>query len=229
MKAFVIRISGNQYSIKCAERCVNSAASFGLSVEIFDAITPDTVDSYMSKLPFNWTWAGNNDTKLVHKETGLKHFPYDGSINTKTACFLSHYFLWKKSIELNEPIVILEHDAVFISEFPHNIEFNGICQINDPDGSFSKGRGWSAKIIRRGTIGAHPKTRVQAEGIPDGLAGNSAYVIKPWAAQDLVDITHKYGLWPNDALMCIQLFPYLEEYYPFITKVVQYKSTSQGI
>jgi GR25 family glycosyltransferase involved in LPS biosynthesis len=29
-------------------------------------------------------------------------------------CFLSHFYLWKKCIELNEPILILEHDAEII-------------------------------------------------------------------------------------------------------------------
>lgn len=62
--------------------------------------------------------------------------------------------------------------------------------------------------------------------IPDGLAGNSAYVVKPWAAQELINKFHELGVWPNDATMCKQLFPYLEEYYPFVVRVAQTKSTS---
>jgi len=79
----------------------------------------------------------------------------------------------------------------------------------------------------RGAMGVHPKTpNTMGPMVPDGLAGNSAYVIKPFAAQELINKYHELGVWPNDATMCIQLFPYLEEYYPFITKVEQEISTS---
>ena len=84
-------------------------------------------------------------------------------------------------------------------------------------------------MVKRGTTGVHEKTWVTSpneRNIPDGLAGNSAYAIKPWAAQQLITKYHELGVWPNDATMCKQLFPYLEEYYPFITKVEQEKSTS---
>ena len=109
------------------------------------------------------------------------------------------------------------------------IEFKGICQINDPAGATRKGAWWSQQMKQRGGEGAFEKTWVTTPDerhIADGLAGNSAYLIKPWAAQELVNTFHKLGVWPNDATMCKQLFPYLEEYYPFITKVVQTKSTT---
>lgn len=86
-------------------------------------------------------------------------------------------------------------------------------------------------MIKRGGQGVFEKTWVttlEERHIPDGLAGNSAYVIKPWAAQELVDKYYELGVWPNDATMCKQIFPYLEEYYPFVTKVVQTKSTTIG-
>ena len=35
----------------------------------------------------------------------------------EVGCFLSHYLLWKKCIDLNEPILILEDDAIITNEF----------------------------------------------------------------------------------------------------------------
>ena len=35
----------------------------------------------------------------------------------EVGCFLSHYLLWKKCIDLNEPILILEDDAIITDEF----------------------------------------------------------------------------------------------------------------
>jgi GR25 family glycosyltransferase involved in LPS biosynthesis len=139
---------------------------------------------------------------------------------------MSHYLLWRRCTSLDEPILILEHDAVFIRELP-DFEFKGICQINDPKGGGRNGRRLSEQMKRKGVVGVQPKTsNTNDPRIPDGLAGNSAYVIKPFAAQELINKYHELGVWPNDATMCIQLFPYLEEYYPFITRVEQEISTS---
>ena len=62
---------------------------------------------------------------------------------------------------------------------------------------------------------------------PDGLAGNSAYVITPSAAKKAAEMQREIGLWPNDALLCRQFFPRkLKSYYPYITRVEQKRSTT---
>ena len=78
-------------------------------------------------------------------------------------------------------------------------------------------------------FGVHPVTGVNLpeEKNPDGLAGNSAYVITPIAAKQAADLQRQIGLWPNDALLCKQFFPrQLKSYYPYITKTIQTKSTT---
>ena len=67
------------------------------------------------------------------------------------------------------------------------------------------------------------------ENVPDGLAGNSAYIITPSAAKKAIELQSSIGIWPNDALLCKQLFPRnLKSYYPYITRVEQKKSTTTG-
>jgi GR25 family glycosyltransferase involved in LPS biosynthesis len=232
MKAFVITLDGDDYSTQGAKRCINSAARNDLQVEKFSAIDKENALRVMEENDLEWTWANGNTTTTTCKQTGLKQFPYTTKdLRTRIGCAMSHYLLWKKCIELVEPIVILEHDAVFIHPFPADINFKGICQINDPNGATRRGNWWSSQMVQRGGYGVFEKTWVTKEterDIPDGLAGNSAYIIKPWAAQELVNKYHELGVWPNDATMCKQLFPYLEEFFPFITKVVQTKSTTIG-
>ena len=121
-------------------------------------------------------------------------------------------------------MLILEHDAVFQDWLP-GWDYKGICQINDPNGATHRGQWWSEQMIKRGP-GVFGKTLVMEGKRPDGLAGNSAYMIKPWAAADLIAAMRRYGVWPNDATMCIQLFPHLQEMYPFITRVEQTQSTT---
>jgi len=75
--------------------------------------------------------------------------------------------------------------------------------------------------------GIFPKTVIPYhDKRPDGLAGNGSYVISPSAATQLINKVDEIGLWINDAFLCRQLFPNLEEYYPFITQIQQEKSTS---
>ena len=230
MKAFVIVLEGNKYSESVGNRCISSAKKFGLEVSKFYGVDKASAYEAMSENGLEWTWANNNTKNAVCPITRLQQFPYTAAdIRAKIGCSMSHYMLWKECVELDEPILILEHDAVFIHDFPKVVKFNGICQINDPSGATRKGPWWSQYMIRCGRFGAHEKTWVTTESerlIPDGLAGNSAYMIKPWAAKELMNKFKELGVWPNDATMCKQLFPYLEEYYPFITKVNQTQSTT---
>lgn len=231
MKAFVITLKGHGYSESVADRCIASAKKHGLeSIEKFYGINKDRALKFMADEKLSWTWADNNTRERICHRTGLKMHPYrTNDFRAVVGCAMSHYSLWKKCVELDEPILILEHDSVFIHKFPRDFDFNGICQINDPNGATRKGSWWSKEMKKRGTKGVYPKTWVTAETerhIPDGLAGNSAYAIKPWAAVEVINKVHEIGVWPNDATICQQLFPYLEEYYPFITKAIQGQSTS---
>ncbi len=214
MISFVITLEGHEYSEAKAQRCIESGAEFGIEVKRFRAIDQTQAVSVMQDNGLEWTWADGN-TRITHCPiTGLRQHPY-GKLAAKIGCSMSHYLLWK---QCTETTLILEHDAVFLRPLP-DIEFNGICQINDPRGATHQGDWWSDQMKKRGT-GVWPKTRLKTNR-PDGLAGNSAYLIKPWAAAGLISAFQNYGVWPNDATMCLQLFPHLEELYPFVTRVEQ--------
>ena len=62
--------------------------------------------------------------------------------------------------------------------------------------------------------------------IPQGLAGNSAYMIKPAGARKLLQLVKEYGAWPNDAIMCRQLLPNIGVTRKFYTKVQGLRSTT---
>ena len=228
MKAFVITMIGHLYSEESANRCIVSAHNHGVCVNKFTAVTKDTVEKIMADHNLVWSWANNNTENTICPFTGLKQFPYtSGDLRNKMACSMSHYLLWKLCVEINEPILILEHDAVFVQSLPE-IDFKGSIQINNPARGGYRGNQHSQDMHIRGTNGVHSLTRKRPVDslIPDGFSGNSAYIVKPWAAQEFINAFHKYGVWPNDATICLQLFPWLEEYYPFITVVKQTQSTT---
>lgn len=229
MKLYVIVIKDNPYSESVGNRCISSAKKYELEIEKFAAVTPNTVDEITRIEGLEWTWADMNTKNTICPKTGLEHFPYrTKNFKAKVACSLSHYMLWKKCVEINEDLLILEHDAVFVRSLP-DISFRGSVQINDPEGGGYNGKYHSSVMKKRKTEGVFPLTRKRPidSKIPDGFSGNSAYIVKPWAAQEFINAFKEYGIWPNDATICLQLFPWLEEYYPFITVVKQSKSTTQ--
>ena len=211
MKAFVITLKDDRYSEQVADRCIASANKYNLTVEKFYGIDKHHAKQFMLDYEMEWTWA-NNDTEItICEKTGLEMCPYGtADLRKRLGCSMSHYALWKKCVELNEAILILEHDAIFLQELPL-IEFNGICQINDPAGAVGNSVWWSDQIKNR-AIGVHPKTLIKKgkeRCRPDGVAGSSAYLLKSWAAQELITKSHEIGVWPTDSFICQQLFPYI--------------------
>ena len=71
-----------------------------------------------------------------------------------------------------------------------------------------------------------PVPRIDEFNIPQGLAGNSAYVIKPAGAIKMIELAQEHGMWPNDALMCYQLIESLGVTRNFYTRVQGLRSTT---
>ena len=213
-QALVITLLGNEYSERVADRCVESGYDAGIPVKTFDAVRPSEVDSLFYQYGLKWTWGDGYK--------GMKHKPYGGNGLARMACFLSHFLLWEKCAESKEPLLILEHDAVFINPFVP-FEFDSVCMINDPLGATPRGDWWSEQMQKRGP-GVWRKTKVFDDSRPDGLAGGSAYILSPEAAGRVIDLVYEVGAWPNDAIICRQ-FMDLQEHYPFITEVRAGQST----
>jgi GR25 family glycosyltransferase involved in LPS biosynthesis len=226
MKAFVITLRGNDYSEACAQRCIASAARYGVEITKFDAVDKAIAGFSMEQHGLQWTWP--NIEPDVCPYTGLKRHVYKTRDHAaRVGCAMSHYLLWKECVHTDKPIAILEHDAVFLRGLPEPPEKFGAIMLNNPDGATPKGRWWKQQLEAKGP-GVHPKTVVFEDGRPDGLAGNSAYVISPRAALACMDAYREFGVWPNDATLCRQLVPGLMEVYPFVTEVRQTQSTSGG-
>ena len=109
MEAYVIYIQGHEDSEKFSDRCVQSIidTESELTVEKFPAITPENM------WQVNYTWPLRK--KKVCEKTKLLLSAYKTYDNNKRiAAAQSHYMLWRKCATLNRPILILEHDAIFI-------------------------------------------------------------------------------------------------------------------
>ena len=229
MKSYIITIKKNQISEVAAAVCKESHLKVGNEFEFksFDAITPVDVPEVMETYGIKWTYPWNNPE--LDMKTGLKLNPYHTKDkNKRIACFLSHYALWCLSVATNEPIIVLEHDAVWVRKFDPTevLESNyGVVGLNNPlyatrcADVFDRQIEWKKESIQ-------PIPTVDEAYIPQGLAGNSAYLIKPWAAKKIIDTVSDIGAWPNDALMCKQLFPFLGVTKKYYTRVQRTQSTT---
>ena len=233
MKCKVITIFGNDESETAAKICVDSAARFGQVVERFAAKVPADVDSAFKTYGLYWNYPWNGKT-VRDMGTGLVKVGYQTAEPKKRmACFLSHYELWRECVEMNESVVILEHDAYFTHSIPWstlNETKKQVISLNMPQSGATPQAGrYLAEV--RGNKGNQMRVvdvpYVKEPSAPAGLPGNSAYYIKPRGARKLLELVDELGAWPNDAIMCKQLMPgMLGCLYPFITKVQQTKSST---
>jgi len=230
MKAFAIAIPTSKVSMAGFEELKESYDKYGHEegIELFEAIDVFKVDGYSSGngLEWNYPWEGSQ----IDIATGLTKTAYPTADKRKRiSCFLGHWYLWQKCKSLNEMILILEHDARFIKKLPsdrtfRNCEFD-IIGINDPSMATRKSKDYHDAILSK-TDFFQPVPIIDEVHIPQGLAGNSAYVIKPEGAERMLDLSQRYGMWPNDALMCRQLVPNLGVTRNFYTRIQGLRSTT---
>ena len=111
-----------------------------------------------------------------------------------------------------------------LHEFLINSEFD-IIGINDPSMATRKSKLYHDMILERVDF-FQPVPRIDEFNVPQGLAGNSAYVIKPAGAVKMLQLAQEHGMWPNDALMCYQLIEKLGVTRNFYTRVQGLRSTT---
>jgi hypothetical protein len=230
MKAFAIVVPDNKISMSGFNELKESYEKYGHEdgLEIHEAIELNKVEGYCggNGLTWNYPWEGQD---LDMKSGMLKSAYQTADKRKRMSCFLSHWYLWQKCKNLNETILILEHDSRLIKRLPADSTFDkapfDIIGINDPSMATRKSKIYHDKIQEKIDF-FQPVPRIDEYNIPQGLAGNSAYVIKPEGAQLMIDLTQEYGMWPNDALMCYQLVPKLGVTRNFYTRIQGLRSTT---
>ena len=115
------------------------------------------------------------------------------------SAFLSHYSLWKKCVEDNEEYQIFEHDAVCVDSIPKLINYQGCISLGQPS---------YGKYIQPSSLGVNRLTSKKY------FPGAHAYRLKPKGARKLIESAQLYAR-PTDVFLNLDLFPWLEEYYPW--------------
>jgi GR25 family glycosyltransferase involved in LPS biosynthesis len=187
MKAFVIRLKGIESSESLALDCIDSGKKHGLEIIPFDGIYgQENIDFQTNRLGVT-PW-----------KKGLKK----GRLGVK-GCFLSHYTLWLKSIELNESLIIFEHDGYVLQSLPSNLdtmfdEFLMLDPYNKFSGNYLEKHTESKNNSQQVVEYFNPDSRKKYRISTDYAMGLQAYVIKPKAALKLKHAVAETGYFPAD-------------------------------
>lgn len=163
MRSFIIVLENHSKSTTFAEIAINSAREQKWNLEVFKAVDG-------RQLPINYL-----DSLQLYPRSNKKfkkQFERPGVVG----CFLSHYTLWNKCIEINEPIGIFEEDVIFLAPPLDNFEFSEILK-------FEK------------------KKLGKNYGTGEWWQGAYAYLITPLAAKKLVSWSLYNGILPADVML----------------------------
>jgi len=177
VQARIITLIGNEHSEQVSKDCVEQAAKFGVNVEVFPGIYGTDRKSHFAKL-------------------GIKSFQ---NIKYKPGAYgaiLSHYYLYQYCLEIDEPLLILEHDGFLIEPIESSLldKFEDVLKLDIYSPYKSK---YNSQIeesrniqltISNNISGIHSKT-----GYGWYTWGAYAYILKPAGARKILDNVHRLG------------------------------------
>jgi len=213
MKAFVIYLPQKEHSVQHSGQMIEQLKQYGLDAELFEGIPGNTAVNMTKKdgrvlYPYS---IKSRDlppdeiknlirpevyeeflTKYVSKITERILIGDDQgklSMPGVIGCFYSHYNLWKKCVDLDEPIMIFEDDVKFYRGWLP-IDWDDILVLSLGKQSFY-GEPWKT-YLENPSGNPQPMTWRNFS-----MPGASGYAIKPHAAKGLVKFYKQY-FYPAD-------------------------------
>ncbi len=158
MKSFVIYLPGHKKTEEHLPTLVESANKHNWNIELFPGFDgrshrfPCKIDQRYPKGADQFTRAGVR------------------------GCFMSHYALWKKCLELNQPIGIFESDIVFLKSPPSSLKDCDAIKLH------------GFRVSKPASTG-------------NWHEGAHAYILKPSGAKKMIDWTETWGASPADYML----------------------------
>jgi hypothetical protein len=181
-KAYIIRIEHHAESETKAKHCADSCDLASMAWEYWDAYDgiqdPIKPPSHHGGIP------------AMVKVTD--HYLTRGEV----ACALSHISLWQKCVLDDEPIVILEHDAIMVKPYTQHAVFNSICYLGSNE---QVNQGWQVL----------PTPPHASEGHNyHFICRAHSYAIDPSVAKNMLAHVLKYGINASlDMMVRADIFP----------------------
>lgn len=200
MKTYIVYNKIYSRSKSNAAHCLSSFANFsGWEPELYDGCTPERLKEFESKYPLS-------DQRHQFINSPVK------MIESKKSCFYSHYDLWNRCVQKNEPIAIIEHDTMCIDNYniPKFDESSPLAIQLTTDSTINLWRYYrtreNKKMFEKNGDGLHKIFYVHAHG-KRYMAGHTGYIITPAACDILIKDCEKNGWEQNDLLTSDEVFP----------------------
>jgi len=192
---YVITLKDHKLSESLTDECLHSAKRHNWIVQVFDAINGNSVADN--------TWTNIGVTPLINK--------YGMSQPGVQGCFLSHFALWKKCLELNREIVIVEHDAIF--EAPWDQQLTSKDQL--------------VKLTQFRPKKGYRQDEYSGTWSPGAIA----YLIHPKQANQLITFSKTVGALPTDVAMGSNVIDFINLDYLYVKmnkrmKDIKYSTTN---
>lgn len=181
--AYIITIKGNQQSEWYSKRCQESCKAVDMNYKVWDA--------------FDGTGGEIRPPEDFKDDRFFKSLKITNHYITRTevAATLSHMSLWLHCAAIDEPIVVLEHDAIVVKKFTSLDSMNSIVYLGGEE--WYKDRWPIYPIPPHGSDGPNNHFILRAH----------AYAIDPQIAKNLLAYKLKYGIsGAPDILMRTDLF-----------------------
>lgn len=169
--AYIITIKGHEKSETYSKRCQQSCINVGMPYKI---------------------WYGYDGTKNpIEEPDHLKNSEIMSMFKiidhyltrTEVACFLSHASLWAHCVKIDQPIVILEHDAVMVNKISELEHYNSITYLGGAD--------WEKPVEHKFKIPIHGAGRGPNFHY---ICHAFAYAIDPQSAKNILSYALQNGI-----------------------------------
>ena len=217
MKTFIIYLPSRSHSVEMSQKMVEDLKQFEIDAELFEG-TPGNQAVELAKkaqktlYPYsikNRRLDENEIEQLIrpelyenfrrqhHYEIFERQLILEDEVAKMSlpgviGCFYSHYNLWLKCVELNEPIIIFEDDVKLYRGY-RPVEFEGVLILSLGKSSFLSD---PQRQYLENPTGTAQVRKWQNFSMP----GASGYAIKPDAARALVKFYRSYWYPADNAI-----------------------------
>ena len=205
---YIISLQGNKVSEQLTQQCLESCQKVGQpNVQVFPAFdatdSPIKIQDHDLGKPIGEM--GTIKVPEILKGQAFINFlrlRRSDLLMTQIACFLSHYSLWCMCLDKDQPIVILEHDAIMVKEYLRHKYYNNIVYL----GGCEQVEG---SLHANDTVPPHASDQ---KGLDRFICRAHAYAIDPAIAKNLVAYSIHHGLITTaDAIMRCDMFGIVQD------------------
>ncbi len=212
MKSFIIYVKGHEESERQAKKTLLSCSNSGFDAELMEGVTPKTVNK-------NNSYPDADGARIIS-------FRDSKVYNFKKSCFSNHIRVWKKCIELDEPVAFLEHDVTNVRNWvPGKILINEVLILNMTSAFTVTTFEHIKHLIPKYNLGLnlynvspliyHKENQWKGSLI---MPGTASYAVTPKGAKKLLNALETYGweqsdFFINTANVIIQYI--IPEYFTF--------------